>query len=198
MSSIFKSKLTVDQAAEALYAIMGKDDKKLWLSQLSGVPELDIVRAEDELLLLDFFAVYFSLKFTRSPGWSDKGILIFENLFYLFANWLGRFWESKNAGTVDDAYRIVNARLKSYGAALENSSEDPDDIIHSIGLTFAAYAFCDDTSLGADGCPTDDTFRQFLLKIGQDVQDSVLRVGGDSFNYRLQTLNGFFDSHELL
>ena len=37
MFSLFKNKLTVDQAAEALYAIMGKDDKARWLSQLNVI-----------------------------------------------------------------------------------------------------------------------------------------------------------------
>jgi hypothetical protein len=35
MRSLFKRKLTVDQAAEALYTIMEKDDKTRWLSNLS-------------------------------------------------------------------------------------------------------------------------------------------------------------------
>ncbi len=198
MFSLFKSKLTVDQAAEALYAIMGKDDKARWLSQLSKVPQLDLVRAGDELLFLDFFAIYFSLKFTRSPGWSDKGILVFEKFFSLFYNWLGGFWESKNAGTTDDAFKILDERLKAYGARIEEpSSEDPDKMLRSIGETFAAYAFVDDTFIGIDGRPKVDRFPDFQRKLSQDHDNITITVGTDAFNYRIQSLYGFFDSCKL-
>jgi hypothetical protein len=68
MFSLFKKSLTVDEAAEALYMLMQKDFNREWLSKLSKVSGLDLVRAEDELVFLDFFAIYFSLKFTHSPG----------------------------------------------------------------------------------------------------------------------------------
>jgi hypothetical protein len=152
MGSLFRKKLTIDQAAEALYTIMGKDDKARWLSKLSTVPEIDLVRAGDELLFLDFFVIYFSLKFTRSPGWSNKGILVFEKFFYLFSSWLGSFWESKNAGTIDDAIKTIDSRLEAYGACInEPSSEDPEKMIRSIGEMFAIYAFLDDTYTGGEG-----------------------------------------------
>ena len=198
MFSLFKSKLTVDQAAEALYAIMGKDDKARWLSRLSRVPQLDLVRAGDELLFLDFFAIYFSLKFTRSPGWSDKGILVFEKFFSLFLSWLGSFWESKNAGTRDDAFRILDERLKAYGARIEEpSSVDPDKMLRSIGEMFATYAFVDDAFIGIDGRPKEDRFPDFLRKLSQDHDDITITVGAEAFNYRIQSLYGVFDSCKL-
>jgi hypothetical protein len=199
MFSIFKSKLTVDQAAETLYAIMGKDDKKRWLSQLSKVPELDLVRAADELLFVDFFAIYFSLKFTRSPGWSGKGILVFEKFFSLFLSWLGHFWESKNAGTTDDAFKTLDARLKSYGDCIEEpSSSDPEQMLRSIGEMFARHALIDDTFFGADGRPREDCFVNFQKKLSRDHEDITITVGGAAFNYRMQSLYGFFDSTKVI
>lgn len=175
MTSIFKKRLTVDQAAETLYTIMGKDDKSRWLSKLSKVPEIDLVRAGDELLFLDFFAIYFSLKFTRSSGWSDKGILVFEKFFSLFLSWLGHFWESKNAGTRDDAFNTLDARLKAYGGRIEEpSSADSDKMLRSIGETFATYAF-----------------------LSQNHDDITITVGAEAFNYRIQSLYDFFDSYKL-
>ena len=197
MVSLFKSELTVDQAAEALYTIMGKDDKTRWLSQLSKVPGIDLVRAADELLFLDFFAIYFSLKFTRSPDWSAKGILVFEKLFSLLLSWLGHFWENKNAGTMDDAFKTLDARLKVYGASIVASPEDPDGMLRSIGLAFAAYAFTDDTFVGEDGHPREDGFPVFLRKLSQDVAEIAIKVAGDSFNDRIQMLYGVFDSYKL-
>lgn len=198
MFSLFKNTLTVDQAAERLYTIMGKDDKTRWLSHLSKVAELDLVRAGDELLFLDVFAIYFSLKFSRPPGWSDKRILVFEKFFSLFLSWLGHFWESKNAGTRDDAFRILDGRLKAYGAIIEESSSaDPDKIRRSIGEMFATYAFVDDTFIGVDGRPREDHFPDFLRKLSQDHENIAITVGGAAFNYRIQSLYCFFDSYKL-
>jgi hypothetical protein len=98
MFSLFKKSLTVDEAAEALYMLMQKDFNREWLSKLSKVSGLNLVRAEDELVFLDFFAIYFSLKFTHSPGWRDKGILVFEKLFSLLLSWLANAWERKQRG----------------------------------------------------------------------------------------------------
>jgi hypothetical protein len=198
MFPLFKKSLTIDEAAQALYTILGKDDKKRWLSQLAKVPGLDLVRAADELLFLDFFAIYFSIKFNRSPGWSDKGILIFERFFSLFLSWMTNFWESKNAGTRNDAFKTIDARLKTYGASIEEpTSKDPDEMLRSIGLRFAAYAFADDTSVRVDGRPREDRFPVFLRKLSQDHEDIVTTVGGAAFNYRIQSLCGFFDSFKL-
>lgn len=198
MFSIFKSKLTVDQAAEELYTIMGKDDKTRWLSQLSRVPEINIERVADELFFLDFFAIYFSLKFTRSPGWADKGILVFEKFFGLIVSWMGHYWESKNVGTRDDAYNTLDARLKAYGARIEEpSSVNPDKMLRSIGETFATYTFVDDTFIGVDGRPREDSFPDFMRKLSLDNEDIAITVGGAAFNYRIQSLYGFFDSYKL-
>jgi hypothetical protein len=198
MRSLFKRKLTVDQAAEELYTIMGKDDKAKWLSQLSKVPEIDPVRAEDELYFLDFFAIYFSLKFTRSPGWSDKGILVFEKFFSLFLSWLGHFWESKNAGTTDDAFKTLDARLEAYGARInEPSSVDPEKMLRAIGETFAIYTFLDDTYQGIDGRLREDRFLAFQRKLSLDHDEIAIKVGGAAFNYRIQSLYEVFDSSKL-
>jgi len=165
--------LTVDEAAEALYTIMSKDFNASWLTQLSKIPGIDLVRAEDELLLVDFSAIYFSLKFTRSPGWTNKGMLVFEKFFNLFLNWLGNVFESKNAGTRDDAFKILDSRLKAYAECIESGSEDPDEILRSIGEMFVNYAFINDP----DGI--------------------AIRVGVESFNHRIVSLYDLFDSYKL-
>ena len=172
MFSLFKNKLTVDQAAEKFYTIMGQDDKKRWLSQLSRVPGLDTVRAADELLFLDLFAIYFSLKFTRSAGWSEKGILVFENIFNRFIGFLGDFWESKNAGTKEDAFKTIDGRFADYGANLEASPEDPESIHIAVGLVFARLCLVEDN-------------------------DTAIKIAGDAFNYRMQMLYNIFDSYKL-
>jgi hypothetical protein len=198
MRSLFKKKLTVDQAAEVLYTIMGKDDKAKWLSQLSKIPGIDLVRTTDELYFLDFFAIYFSLKFTRSPGWSDKGVLVFEKFFSLISSWLGHFWESKNAGTMDDAFKTLNARLEAYGARInEPSSEDPEKMLRSIGETFAIYAFLDDTYTGGQGRLREDRFLAFQRKLSLDHGEIAISVGAEAFNDRILSLYGFFDSNKL-
>lgn len=160
--------------------------------------EIDIVRATDELLFLDFVAIYFSLKCTRSPGWSDKGILVFEKLFRLIASWLGNFWESKKVGSRDDAFRILDARLKAYGARIEEpSSVDPDAMLRSVGETFAMYALTDETFCGVDGRAREDRFPDVLTKLSQDPDGIAITVGSAAFNHRVQSLYGMFDSFKV-
>jgi len=198
MFPLFKKSLTVDEAAEALFALMQKDFNREWLSRLSKVSGLDLVRAEDEMVLLDFFAVYFSLKFTRSPGWRDKGIFVFEKLFSLLLSWYGKFLESKNAGTRDDALEILDQRLKAYGASIEEpGSADPEEMLRSIGLKFAIYALAEDSFYEADGRPKEERFPEFLRKISQDHDEIVIAVGGEVFNHRMQMLYAWLDSHKV-
>jgi len=198
MSSLFKKSLTVDQAAEALYTIMGKEDKTHWLSQLQTLPEIDIVRATDELLFLDFVAIHFSLKFTQSPGWTDKATLVFEKLFSLIVSWLGNFWESRRVGTRDDAFRMLDARLKAYGARIEEpGSVDSDTMLRSIGETFAMYALTDETFCGVDGHAREDRFPDVWKKCSQDPGGIAITVGSVAFNHRVQSLYGMFDSFKV-
>jgi hypothetical protein len=198
MTALFKKTLTVDEAAEALYGLMQKDFKQEWRAKLSSVSGLDLRRAEDELVLLDFFAIYFSLKFTRSPGWRDKGILVFEKLFSLIVSWFGNFLESKNAGTRDDALKILDERLKAYGATIEEpGSADPQQLIYSIGLKYAIFVFADDSFIGADSRPREDRFPDFLQKISKDHSEIVIAVGGEVFNHRTQMLYSWFDSYKV-
>ena len=198
MFSVFKKTLTVDEAAEALYGLMQKDFKQEWRSKLSSVSGLDPVRAEDELVLLDFFAIYFSLKFTRSPGWRDKGILVFEKLFSSVLSFYGNFLKSKNAGTRDDAFKILDERLKAYSASIEEpSSANPEGMLRSIGLKFAMYALAEDSFYGADGRSREDRFPDFLRKISQDHDEIVITVGGEVFNHRMQMLYTWLDLHKV-
>lgn len=191
--------ITVDEAAAALFAMMQSDFKQEWRSRLSSVPGLDAVRAEDELMLLDYFAAYFSLKFTRSPTWRAKGQLVFEKLFSLFAHWLARFWEGKNAGTVDDAVRILGERLAAYGAVIEEpASADPQQLIQSIGLRYAMFAFTDDSFVGTDGRPRADRFPEFVARMSQDTGEVAIAVGSEVFNHRMQKLHAWFDSHSVV
>src|SRR6266545_4749817 len=153
MFSIFSRTLSVDDAAKALLKLMQSDFKSDSRSRLAAVSGLDPVRAEDELVFLDFFAVYFSLKFTRSPSWRANGQVVFEKLFGLLARFFADFWAPRNAGTVEDAFRILDARLKAYSAVIERpSSAEPDQLIQGIGLQYAAYAFAHD-GIGEPGSP---------------------------------------------
>jgi len=183
---VLNKTLTIDEAAEALQGLMQKDFNREWLARLSRVSRLDIVRAEDELIFLDFFAIYFSLKFTRSPGWRDKGVLVFEKFFSSFLSWYGNFLESKRAGTRDDAFKILDARLNAYGASIEEpSSAEPEEMLRSIGLKFAMYAL-------AEECE-----KAFLVKLLVDCENIITTVGAEVFNHRVQMLHTWFDSHKI-
>ena len=191
--------ITVDEAAAAVFAMMQSDFKQEWRSRLSSVAGLDAVRAEDELVLLDYFAAYFSLKFTRSPTWRAKGQSVFEKLFSLFAHWLVRFWQGKNAGTMDDAVRILGDRLAAYGVVIEEPTfADPQQLMHAIGLRYAMFAFTDDSFVGADDRPRPDRFSEFVARMSQDTEEVTIAVGGEVFNHRMQTLHAWFDSHSVV
>jgi hypothetical protein len=194
MPSLFKDTLTADEAAEALLLLMRKDFNKHRLSRLSAVSGLDLARAEHELIFLDFFAIYFSLKFTRSPGWRNKGVLVFEKLFGLLLSWWGTAWESNNRGTRDDVFKVFDGRLKVYGARIEEpASEDLDTMLRSIGETFAMYALTDETFYGADGRAREDRFLDVLKILSQDHDGIAIAVGSEAFNDRVQSLYGMFD-----
>ena len=188
--------LNVEEAAKALFKLMQSDFKPEWRSTLTTVAELDPIRAEDELVFLDFFAVYFFLKFTRSSSWRANGQLVFEKLFGFLATWLADFWAPRGAGTVEDAFKILDARLKVYGAVIEQpSSAEPDQLIQAIGLQYAAYAFADD-GIGTPGSRERDAhYDEFLSKL--DHHNVVTTIGGEVFNHRIEMLHTWFDSHKV-
>ena len=190
--------LTVDEAAEALFALMRKDFNNEWLSRLSTVSALDLRRAETELVFLDFFATYFSLKFTRSAGWRDKGILVFEKLFSLMVSWLANTWDSIGAGNKDDAFRIIDSRLAAYGARIEEpGSVDPDTTLKSIGETFAMFAFAHE-GIGDPGSRERDAhYEEFLTKLLLNHHNVVVTVAAEVFNHRVQSLYRMFESFKL-
>ena len=190
--------MTVDEAAETLFGIMRKDFNKQFLVRLSAVSGLDITRAETELIFLDFFAVYFSLKFTRSSGWSEKGNVVFEQLYSLLCNWLGTIWESMGCGTKADAFRVIDARLKTYGERIEQpNSEDPDSMLASLGEAFALYTLTDDTFYGSDGSPKPDRFPDVLMRLGQDYDRVAITVGGEVVDHRVHSLHAMFDLYKV-
>jgi hypothetical protein len=198
MFGLFKTTLSIDQAAKALLKLMQSDFKPEWRSRLAAVSGLDPVRAEDELIFLDFFAVYFSLKFTRSPSWRTSGQLVFEKLFSLLATFFPDFWAPRHAGTVEDAFRILDARLKAYGAVIEQpSSAEPDQLIQAIGLQYAMYAFAHEGIGDPWSRERDAHYEEFLTKLLLDSNNIVVAVGGEVFNHRTQMLYTWFDSHNL-
>jgi hypothetical protein len=196
--SLFTKSLTVEDASQALFALMRTDFNREWLSTLSQVPGLDLRRAETELIFLDFFAIYFSLKFTRAAGWRDKGPAVFERFFGLVVSWWGDVWAGQGAGTRDDAFKVLDKRLKVYGKATEDpSSADSDEMLRSIGLAFAMFAFLDD-SCGAPG--SDERhhhYDDFLTKLLLDHRNLLTTVGGEVFNHRMKSLYGMFDSYRV-
>lgn len=189
MVSLFKNKLTIDQAADSLYSLMRQDDKNKWLSQLPPTAGLSKDVTWDELIFLDFFAIYFSLKFNRSSGWSDKDKchLVFQKIFTLLIS----FWTEKNIGTTDAVFNHIDGRLSVYSACIEESSEDPSDLMHSIGTAYAALA------LSANS--TDPQIRsQIWFQLKGDRNNAVIKVGSDAFNNRIEMLYSFFDSSKLV
>jgi hypothetical protein len=194
----FTKSLTIDEAADALFLIMRKDFNKDWISKLSEVTGLDIRRAEAELIFLDFFAFYFSLKFTHSSSWRDKGYNVFEKLFSIVASWLGDSWAGQNAGTRDDAFKVLDERLKAYGCAIKDqSSVDPNEMVRSIGLTFATFAFLDDQSGVPRSAERDSHYDEFLTKLLLDHENVVVTVAGEVFNHRMKSLYEIFDSYKV-
>jgi hypothetical protein len=192
------STLSIDEAAKALFKLMQSDFNPEWRSRLATVSALDPVRAEDELVLLDFFAVYFSLKFTRSPSWRANGQLIFERLSHLLANFFADFWAPRNAGTVEDAFRIIDARLKAYSAVMEEqNSAEVDELTQAIGSQYAAYAFAHDGIGEPWSRERAAHYTEFLSKCLLDYRNVVIGVGGEVFNHRIQMLYSWFDSHKV-
>jgi hypothetical protein len=194
--------LTVDEAAEALFVIMrqpyDKPINKEWPSRLATVSGLDLVRAETELVFLDFFAIHFGLRVTRSPGWQDKGTLVSEKLFSLVLKWWGDAWESNNRGTMDDAFRILNGRLKAYESVIDGlSSADPEEMIRSLSLMYAMFALAEDSFFGAVGLPRIDRYPDHLTKLLLDYKNVVSTVGAEALRYRMHTLQSLFDSFTL-
>ena len=198
MFGVLKTKLSIDEAAKALLKLMQSDFKPEWRSRLAAVSGLDPVRAEDELIFLDFFAAYFSLKFTRSPSWRANGQLVFEKLFSLLATFFADFWAPRHAGTVEDAFRILDARLKAYGAVTEQpSSTEPDQLIQAIGSQYAMYAFAHEGIGDPSSREREARYEEFLTKLLLDYDNVVVTVGGEVFNHRTQMLYTWFDSHNV-
>jgi hypothetical protein len=194
----FNRPLSIDEAAEALLKLMQSDFKPEWRSRLAEVPELDPVRAEDELIFLDFFTIYFALKFTRTPAWRANGQLVFEKLFCLLAGFFAAFWAPRHAGTFDDAVRIITARIAAYGEAIEQpSSAEPDQLVEAIGLVFAAYAFAHDGIGEPWSGERAAHYDEFANKLQLDHNKVVITVAGEVFNNRLQTLYTWFDGHNV-
>jgi hypothetical protein len=190
--------LSIEEAAEALLKLMQSDFKPEWRSRLAVVSGLDPVRAEDELIFLDFFAVYFSLKFTRSSKWRANGQLVFEKLFCLLASFFAAFWAPRHAGTVEDAFRILTARIEAYGRAIEQpSSAEPDQLVEAIGLQYAAYAFAHEGMGEPWSRERDAHYDEFAAKLLRDPNNVVITVAGEVFNHRIQTLYAWFDDHSI-
>jgi len=199
MFSIFKKSVTINEAAESIFKLMRTDFKPEWKSKLETISSLDTVRAEDELLFLDFFAVYFSLKFTRSSSWKTNGQLVFEKVFHLLSNWIANFWTQKNVGTLEDVITIIDSRLQTYSSVInEDNNLDNEEFIHQIGLKYAIYAFTDDSMIGADGKPLEGHFSDFLDKISQDHKGIAIAVGGEVFNNRMQVLYNWFNTRKVV
>ena len=190
--------LTVDEAAEALFVIMRQPFNKEWLSRLATVSGLDLTRAETELVFLDFFAIHFGLRITRSPGWQDNGTLVSEKLFSLVLKWWGDAWESNNRGTIDDAFRILDGRLKAYESVIEGlNSADPEGMTRALSVMYAMFALAEDSFFGTDGRPRKDRYPDHLTKLLLDHKNVVSTVGAEALHYRMHMLQSLFDSFTL-
>ena len=185
------------EAAGALFTIMGREEKTGWLARLKTIPGIEIERATDELLFLDFFAIYFSLKFTRAPGWCGKGLPVFEKLAALMVDMLGDFWESRLVGTKQEAAKLLGARIDAYGAIVENpESGDSDSMLRAIGERFAMYAITNDSHYEEDGSPRGDRFPDVLQRL-RIYGEPAITVGGEAFSERVTSLYGMFDAFTL-
>lgn len=197
MFAIFKKSLTVDQAAEALFLLMQRDFDKQRLARLSFVPLIDLHRAETEIILLDFFAIYFSLKFTRASGWQGKGELVFERLLERLVDWWGNMLTSTNCGTRDDAFRLFDSRLTCYSECINQSAEGPDTAVDSIGESFALNTFADDSFFGDDGRFVEHRLPELLERLSLDQARTNATLGIEVFNYRCHALKGMFDQFKV-
>ena len=186
------------EAAGALFTIMGREEKTGWLARLKGIPGIEMERATDELLYLDFFAIYYSLKFTHAPGWKGKGLPVFERLATLMVDMIGDFWESRSVGTRQEASKLLASRIAYYGAITEGpEAEDPDSMLRAIGEKFAMYAITNDSHYRGDGFPREDRFLDALQRLRRYGEPAVA-VGGEAFNERVKSLYGMFNSFSLV
>lgn len=125
-------------------------------------------------------------------------MLVFEKFFGRVGSWWGDAWASNNAGTRDDAFKVLDERLKAYGRAIEDpSSADPEEMVRAIGLTFAMFAFADDQIGDPGSAERAAHYEEFLTKLLLDYENVLVTVAGEVFNHRMQSLYGMFDSSKL-
>ena len=84
----------------------------------------------------------------------------------------------------------IDGRLSVYSAILEESSEEPDDIMHSIGLVFASFVLSTNAS-------SPQARSEIWFQLQGNWNNTVIKVGTDAFNNRLKMLYTFFDSSKL-
>ncbi len=198
MNEPFKKLMTIEQASQNIFNLMRRDFDSDWLNRLSSVPGLDIVRAEDEMVFLDLFSVYFSIKCNMITQWHDRGELIYENIKSLFLDWLEKAWREKKAGSRDDAERILDSRFKSYMACIDGTKPtDYEKLRRSIGEIFAIYAFADESSMGPDGKPLESRFFDLYIKINRDVEKTTTGVGTEVFWHRVVVMLNIFRTYEI-
>jgi hypothetical protein len=182
MFDFFRKSMTVDQVSRELFLGWSRDTKQEWIQRLSQIEGLDIQRAFDELQYLDFFAVYFSLKFNRSRGWSEKGALVYEQIYTLFVSWLSAQWEAADRGTLDDVIGAIQQRIKIYSDVID-STADPEGnhaVLDSIGRAYVRLCV-------AEGEPVNGTPRV----------DKLSEIGWKMFYARGRMLRDYFDTHRL-
>lgn len=190
--------MTIEQAAQNIFNLMRRDFDVELKTRLSNVPGLDIVRAKDELVFLDLFSVYFSIKCNTIPEWHERGELVYEIINSLFVNWVGNVWSEKGAGSHEDVVNIINARFRSYLSCIENIiPTDYNKLKRSIGEIFAIYAFADSTFMGPDGKALESRFMELQNKIKRDVEEVTINVGIEVFWHRVVVMLDIFKKYKI-
>lgn len=197
MFSLFKKSITVSDSADALLLILRKDFDRRHLERLSSVPGVDLQRAETEIVLLDFFAVTFALKFNRDPGWQSKRDQVGELLLNRMVEWWGNALMQTGGGDYESAFRVIDSRLRIYSEAIHQSAENSASHVDVIGEYFALNTLANDSFFGADGSFLSHRFPELHQRLLADYEGVIRSVGGAVFNHRVSYLQGIFDKYKL-
>lgn len=198
MTSEFKNTMTRQQAAQNIFMLMRRNFDENIQTILSGIHYLDVVKAEEELVLLDLFAAYYSLNNTVCNKWRDNANDIFYSIKSLFVRWIEGIYVEKDMGTSEDVENIIDTRLKSYMACIENIEHDNcEGMKRLVGETYALYTIMGDNFIGSDGRPIGQMYLNLKSLIGPDIDDNIINIGADSFWRRVLLLFEIFKTNDL-
>lgn len=175
-----------DEAAESLFELMRLGfDREGWWARLGAIPGIDVLRAENELRLLDLFAAQYALRTAPTPGWRNNAAVLFDDL-------LARLTTNCEAAgnSADDLLADINNRINAYSAAAAVAEPiDPDDIERLIGMTYAILGNPKYSLFDAAGERDINLFAPAFSELFLDRKNATAIVAEDLFKNRVTSLH---------